>query len=246
MFYFDDIEDYHRFMREQEYLFGEGTYNQAGKHSDNVVLVLPDEETYNLARQGSNSNVFDRNADYHKQKQAERLNELLTTVGQPPEGVSIEAGTDSFGKGAEGLPQQFIEFLTYSGGVYGGVRAFYDIGKYLIAAMKQMHGSSLEAPLLNKAGVVAVCAVDLVDHQGVEDYILLSALEAQEGHRWDPILDPRDVYYVTFMDKEERNHLYIVNAKGTVLHYFRLPVGSSDASPSFLREDKEAPRSGSE
>ena len=239
MFYFEEAEDYESFMREQAQLFGEGTYGQVGKHSNNVVLVLPDEEIYNLARQGVNSNIFDRNADYHKQKQAERLNQLLTTVGQPPDGVSIEPGTDSFGKGAEGLPQQFLEFLIYSGGVYGGVRALYDIGKYLITAMKQMRGNSFssQAPLLNKAGVVAVCTVDLVDRRSVEDYTLVSAVEAQEGHRWDPILDPRDIYYVTFVDKEERSHLYVVNAKGALLHYFCLPTGSWEAKPSFLKED---------
>lgn len=241
MFGFSNNEEYEKFRQESARIFGEGPYSQAGKHTDNVILVLPgDEETYRRAREATDLSVFDPDAEHHKLLEAKRLSEVLMAVGQPPEEVSVEAGTGSVGKGAQGLPQQFLEFLMYSGGVYGGIRAFYDIGKFVITTMVYLYEKHATPPLLNKGGVTAVCAVDLVDNRGVEEYQFVSAMEAQEGHNWDPSIDQRDVYYVTFVDQQGEGHLYAANARGAILHYSRLPITESwQVGPSFLEKDDD-------
>lgn len=199
MFDFDSWEDYQRFSGKADRLYGEGSFREVGKHTNNVVIFLPgNERDYRLAVEGNYDLLLD--PKHQENRENESLGEIVQAVGQSPEGIPVKTGTDSIGKGASGLPQQFLELLVYSGGIYGGIRAFYDVGKYTIKTMAYLYDKYSSPPLLNKGGVIGLCAVDLIENKFVEEYQFLSAVEAQEGYRWDPTVDGRDIYYVTFAE----------------------------------------------
>lgn len=231
MFDFDSEEEYVAFSRRVDRLYGEGSYREVGKHTNNVVVALPgNEEDFRLAREGNYEAVTD--PEHQARREAEALKEIRRAVGEPPR--EMTAGSASVGKGAEGLPQQFIEILVGLGGVYGGFRALYEIGVYTVKVLRHLYEKYSEGPLLNKGGVVAVCAVDLVDNRSVEDAGFLSAVEAGEDHRWTPSLDGQDLYYVTFTDTKGLGHLYVVNSLGAILHYVEFPMMHSfEIKPSL-------------
>lgn len=237
MFDFDSLEDYQTFSGKADRLYGEGSFREVGKHTNNVVIFLPgNEEDYRLA-EGNYDLLFD--PKHQENRENESFGEIVQAIGQPPEGTPVKTGTDSIGKGASGLPQQFLELLVYSGGIYGGLRAFYDVGKYIVKAMAYLYKKYSSPPLLNKGGVIGVCAVDLFENRGVEEYQFVSAVEAQEGHRWDPTVDGRDIYYVTLAGLNGQGHLYVANALGAILHYAEYPMTESwEIKPSLTNESE--------
>lgn len=237
MFDFDSKEQYVAFSRRVDRLYGEGTYQEVGKHTNNVVVALPgNEEDYRIAQEGSYEAVT--SPEHQARREAEALEEIRRAVGEPPR--EMNTGSAPIGKGAQGLPQQFLELLVGLGGVYGGFRALYEIGVYTVKVLRYLHERYSSTPLLNKGGVVTVCAVDLVDNRNVEDAEFMSAVEAREGHRWSPNLDEQDLYYVTFMDAEGRGYLYVANSLGAILHYAEFPmVYSFQIKPSFSDEGGE-------
>ena len=118
------------------------------------------------------------------------------------------------------------------------MRAFYDVGKYVVRAIKYFYKEYGSYPLLNRGGVVAICAADLVENRGIDEYKFVSAVEAQEGHMWDLTIDGRDVYYVTFTDAQGTGHLYAVNANGAILSYSIMPLAKSwEIKPEFLSDN---------
>jgi hypothetical protein len=242
VFDFDTHEEYEEFRRREERLYGDTPFDQVGKHTNNVIVFVPGRPRDIQQVISGDLDPFD--PQYQEEREREVLEYVREAVGSPPEGVTISAGSHSYGKGAEGLPQQFIELMGSFSDVSGGLAALYLVGKYAIKLMKRMHADQGEEVfLLNKGGVVAVCAVDLQDNRGIEEYTLVSVVEAQEGQRWDPSLDGRDVYYVTFQDYKGgypyyRHHLYVANARGAILHYSDLSLARTWAvRPSFLEDD---------
>ncbi len=239
MFDFDSSEDYQGFCDKVDRLYGGGSFEEVGKHTNNVVIFLPGyEENYSLAAEGDISSLFD--SKHQAIRENESFEEIVEAVGQPPEGTTAKTGTDCIGKGASGLPQQFVELLMYSGGVYGGLRAFYDVGKYTIKAMAYLYDNYTSPPLLNKGGVIGICAVDLLENRSVEEFYFVSAIEAQEGHRWNPSVDVRDLYYVTFEGANGQGHLYVANALGAILHYADYPlIESWQIEPTLTNENED-------
>lgn len=236
MFDFNNFEEYDEFARKVNRLRSDVPFGDIGKHTINLVMVLPNSIEH---RQQASENHDYLNSLYDRENQQryeERaVDEIVRAIGEPPDSVSIGSGTESFGKGASGLPQQFIELLVSTGAIYGGIRAFYDVGSYAIRAIKYLYKEYGSYPLLNRGGVVTMCAVDLVEKQGIDEYKFVSAVEAQEGHMWNPTIDGRDVYYVTFMDAQGGGHLYAVNANGAILSYSVMPLAESwEIKPEFL------------
>lgn len=245
MFDSDKLEDVEDFRERSERLFGRGAYSEAGKHTNNVVLALPMTlEEYEHAVQEGTWLLED--PGYQSKRETEIHNEAPATYGSPPEGVEIEVGTDTFGKGAAGPPGQFLEFLIQAGGVYGGFKAFYNIGRYLIGVVQRIGQERKALPILNKAGVVAVCAVDLVENRSVEEYELRSAFEIMEGHHWDPIIDGRDIYCVTFTNYPdgEAGYVYLATASGAILNYKQISLAESPIlEPWFTKEQEDTDKS---
>jgi hypothetical protein len=239
MFDFDSFEDYQGFSEKVDRLYGEGSFEEVGKHTNNVVIFLPgNEEDYRLAVEGNYDPLFD--SKHQTIRENESFEEIVEAVGQPPEGTTAKTGTGFTGKGASGLPQQFVELLMYSGGIYGGLRAFYDVGKYTIKAMAYLYDKHSWSPVLNKGGVIGICAVDLLENRSVEEFYFVSAIEAQEGHRWDPTVDGRDLYYVTFVGANGQGHLYVANALGAILHYAEYPLTESwEIKPTLTNENED-------
>lgn len=247
MYDFNSFEEYQRFSDKVERLYGSGSYREVGKHTNNLIVSLPDDgTTYKAATSNLpemiSINVFDRESTFHKELETKHLNKVLKEVGRPAEGMEITLNTDSLSKGAEGLPQQLLEislvakdWLIATGGMYGGVRAIYKGGKYLIKVMRHYaEESDTDEFLFNKGAVVALCCVVLEENKSIEGAMLLSAVEAQEGHRWDPTIDARDVYYVTFADAQGNGHLYVANARGAILSYIQVSLANSwDIRPSI-------------
>lgn len=244
MFDSDKPEDFEDFREWSERLFGWGAYSEAGKHTNNVVLALPMTlEEYEQAVQEGTRLLED--PIYQGRRETEIRNEVFATYGSPPEGVEIEVGTDTFGKGAAGPPGQFLEFIIQAGGAYGGLKAFYDIGHYLISIVQRVGQERKALPTLNKAGVVAVCAVDLVENRSVEEYELRSAVEIIEGHRWDPAIDGRDIYCVTFTDYPdgEAGYVYLATASGAILNYKQISLAESPILGPWFIEPRRSDKS---
>lgn len=241
IFDFDTHEEYEAFRQRSERIYGEGSYSQAGKHTNNVMIALPmTEEEYEQATGPDGDSPLVDNSDYQKRREIEIRDEVLEAFGSPPKGMEIEVGTDYFSKGASGLPGQFLEFLVQSGGVYGGARAFYDIGRYIITLVQRVRQDRIGTPSLNKSGVVAVCAVDLVENRGLEEYELVSAIEIMEGHLWVPTIDGRDLYCVTFTDHPYgyEAHIYLTTSHGAILNYKRFSLSESPvAEPWFIEQE---------
>lgn len=238
MYDFDNFEEYNEFIRKVSRLCSDAPFEEIGKHTINMVMVLPGSREHRRQARGKHdylTSLYDR--DHQQRLEDIVVSEIVEALGEPPDSVSISSGTESFGKGASGLPQQFIELLVSTGAIYGGIRAFYEVGKYAVRAIKYFYKEHGRCPLLNRGGVVAICAVDLVENKGIDDYSFVSAVEAQEGHMWDPTIDGRDVYYVTFTDRQGRGHLYAANASGAILNYSVMPLARSwEIKPEFLSD----------